>query len=371
MTETEGDGSAGPVFVVGTMRSGSTLLRLLLDSHPNIAIGEETGFMGGLAAARVIPGWRYGEEWHRRIGWTDAERDARLREFYSGMFARHAASQGKTRWGEKTPFHSWHVPDMARVFPDAVFLAIVRHPGAVVWSLKNRFHYSVPDAAAYWAATNVELVRRGVELSGARFAMCRYEDIVGDTDQTMRDVFRWLGEPWSEDVMRHHEVQAGKGAPRLVDGNTSTRTPVRTDRVTPWVGHLTAEERAELTTSTNDLAHFLGYDAEDPDALLAWDANGGFQRLLTGDDLGERQRAWIGRVAFDAPQQTSVVADMTMEDMARRVQRAEAALQRIRSRPVVRASEAIRRAQRRHALHLPIELGALLRGASARRRRGR
>ena len=39
---------AGPIFVVGTMRSGSTLFRLILDAHPNIAISEETGFMGGL-----------------------------------------------------------------------------------------------------------------------------------------------------------------------------------------------------------------------------------------------------------------------------------------------------------------------------------
>ena len=45
----------GPVFIVGTMRSGSTLLRLILDSHPNIAIAPETAFTDALAAVRDNP----------------------------------------------------------------------------------------------------------------------------------------------------------------------------------------------------------------------------------------------------------------------------------------------------------------------------
>jgi hypothetical protein len=69
-------GSLQPIFIVGTMRSGSTLLRLILDSHENIAIGEETGFMGALAANRVIPNWRYGKEWYGRLGWSEKEFDA-------------------------------------------------------------------------------------------------------------------------------------------------------------------------------------------------------------------------------------------------------------------------------------------------------
>ena len=114
--------SEGPVFVVGTMRSGSTLFRLILDAHPRISISEETGFMGGLAAAKQIPNWARGRGWYERIGFSEQEFDARLREFYAGMFERHARSQGKQRWGEKTPFHSRHIAQMATVFPDSVFV---------------------------------------------------------------------------------------------------------------------------------------------------------------------------------------------------------------------------------------------------------
>src|SRR3954453_22692811 len=216
----------GPVFIVGTMRSGSTLFRLILDAHPRIAISEETGFMGGLAAAKHIPNWRHGQNWFERLGYSEQEFDARVREFYSGMFERHAHSQGKKRWGEKTPFHSRHIAQMARVFPDSVFVGIVRHPGAVVHSLTRKFHYGIEDATAYWDSTNKEILRRGLELGGDRFALVRYEDLVLHPEETLRELVDWLGEPWSDDLLRHANVQAARGAPRISAGNTRTRDPI-------------------------------------------------------------------------------------------------------------------------------------------------
>ena len=59
-----------PVFVVGSMRSGSTMLRLMLDSHPRIAIPSETGFMGAAAATHRIPDWTFGDGWYERLGWS-------------------------------------------------------------------------------------------------------------------------------------------------------------------------------------------------------------------------------------------------------------------------------------------------------------
>ncbi len=208
-----------PIFVVGSMRSGSTLLRLILDAHPDIAIGEETGFMGALAANKSIPSWRYGRDWYGRLGWSEEEFESRLREFYSGMFRRYAESQGKRRWGDKTPLHSWHMDDMARIFPGAVFLGIVRHPGAVVASLEKRFHYAAQEAADYWQNTNAEVLRQGARLGDTRFAMVRYEDVLSDPEMTLREVTQWLAEQWSPALLHHNEVQVAKGAPRLVDGH--------------------------------------------------------------------------------------------------------------------------------------------------------
>jgi len=337
-----------PIFVVGTMRSGSTLLRLLLDSHPNIAMGEETGFMGALTATKAIPNWRYGREWYGRLGWSEPELDARLRDFYAGMFSRYAASQGKSRWGDKTPLHSWHMAEMARVFPDAVFVAIVRHPGAVVGSLKKRFHWKVADAAAYWESTNVEVLRQGTQLSDARFALLRYEDLVLDPETTLRELTSWLGEPWSQDLLRHNDIQLAKGAPRLVDGSTSTREPITSQRVDRWQDSLDVAERRTVADVTSNLAGFLGYaadDAQSPTSIVPTRAAPPL--LVTGDALARRQREHKQSVSFEARPQVLAVPEMDPAELARRLEQAESSLVRIRSRPVVRFSDAVRRAQRR------------------------
>src|SRR3954463_4521557 len=280
-----------PVFIVGSMRSGSTLFRLILDAHPRISVSEETGFMGALAATRTIPAWHHGEGWFRRLGWTDEEFDARLREFYSGLFDRHAIAQGKQRGGGKTPFHSRHMAEMARVFPDAVFVGIVRHPGAVVHSLMRTFHYGIEDAAAYWDTTNREILRRGLELGGERFALLRYEDLVQHPEPTLRELVDWLGEPWSDDLLRHGNVQAARGAPRISAGNTRTRDPIPAELADRWAEALEEPAREVLAQRTEVLAAFLGYNPTRPGTrgpLVAADP-AGRHHLLTGDALARRQ----------------------------------------------------------------------------------
>jgi hypothetical protein len=357
-----------PIFIVGTMRSGSTMFRLILDAHPHISISEETGFMGGLAATKQIPNWHHGQGWFERIGWTEEEFDARLREFYSGLFERHAHAQGKRRWGEKTPFHSRHIAQMATVFPDAVFVGIVRHPGAVVHSLMRKFHYELGDAAAYWDSTNKEILRRGIELGDDRFALLRYEDLVHHAEETLRDLVGWLGEPWSDDLLRHNDVHAARGAPRISAGSTRTRDPIVTGLADRWADSLQAAERQTLVTYTGELAGFLGYDPAVPGTtgdLMPPDA-AGLSRLLTGGALARRQDG-SGAVSLEAPDETVIMPEMSAAELAKRLQQVEAALTRLRSRRSVRWTNAVRRSQRRVA-GLPVELLSV--AAQAVRRRG-
>jgi len=331
----------GPVFVVGSMRSGSTMLRLMLDSHPHIAIGGETGFMGGLLAAKEIPGWNFGKGWYERLGWTEEEFDARLREFYSGLFRRHASDQGKTRWGDKTPFHTGHMAEMGRVFPDAVFVGLVRHPGAVAASLHRKFHYAFPEALSYWSQTNLDLVRGGAGL-GDRFTLCRYEDLVLHGERVLREVLAFLGEPWHPDVLEHHRVQRAKGAPRAVEGGTITSEAVDAGRAQEWAQHVGADDRRALD-STAELAAFFGYDSSDPAALAPLAPTPG-ALTVGGVDLAARRAAWSGRIDFGR-RQSGPVPDARPEELAERLARTEAALARARSRRAVRLADAVRKVQ--------------------------
>jgi hypothetical protein len=346
MTGTPQDVTArvpGPVFVVGSMRSGSTMLRLILDSHPGIAIGGETGFMGALLAAKDIPNWQFGKGWYQRLGWSEREMDERLREFYDGMFRRYALEQGKPRWGEKTPFHTAHMAEMAQVFPDAAFVGIVRHPGAVAASLRRKFHYTFPAALSYWAGTNLDMVRAGSTL-GRRFALCRYEDLVLEGEPVLREIIAHLDEPWSPSVLEHHRVQREKGAPRAVEGSTISHDPIDARRAVQWTQAATAEDYHALE-GTAGLAAFFGYDPVDPTLRDRLTSTEDSQRwTATGDDLALRRLAWDGRVDFSLRPPT-VVIDASPEELAARLDRVEQALARVRSRRAVRLVDAMRKVQ--------------------------
>jgi hypothetical protein len=356
-----------PIFVIGTMRSGSTLFRLILDAHPRISISEETGFMGALAATKRIPNWHHGEGWFQRLGWTEAEFDARLREFYCGLFERHALAQGKQRWGEKTPFHARHMAEMASVFPDAVFVGIVRHPGAVVHSLVRKFHYEAADAAAYWDDTNKEILRRGLELGDERFALLRYEDLVQDPEPTMRELLDWLGEPWSDDVLHHNDVQAARGAPRLSAGSTRTRDPITAELADRWAQAMQPLERELLVERTGALAGYLGYDPARAGTIgaLVPPRPGSCRMVLTGAELARRQ-AGPGAVSLEPPREAVIMPEMSAAELAKHLQQVQAALARVRSRRAVRWSNAVRLAQRR-AGGLPVEWASRARDAVRRR----
>ncbi|HEX6248377.1 MAG TPA: sulfotransferase [Nocardioidaceae bacterium] len=361
-TDGSAGSDAGPVFVVGSMRSGSTMLRLIIDSHPHIAIGAETGFVGGLAAAKEIPSWNFGKGWFERLGWSEAEIDERLREFYEGIFRRHARQQGKRRWGEKTPFHTSYMPLMAQVFPDAVFVGIVRHPGAVAASLRKRFHYTFPAAVAYWEATNVDMLRAGTAL-GARFALCRYEDLVLEGEPVLRELVDLLGEPWAPELLEHHRVQREKGAPRAAEGSTIAHAPIDAKRAVQWAEGSSEQDHRDLEAAA-PLAAFFGYDPVDPvirDDLLPVGAPRRW--MPTGAELGGRVSAWAPPLDL-RPRTAPVVVDASPQELAARLARAEQALARARSRRAVRAVDAFRKLQHGRSLADARAAWSIVRGPS-------
>jgi hypothetical protein len=347
-------GGEGPVFIVGSMRSGSTMLRLILDSHPRIAIGAETGFMGGLLANRRIPGWKHGAEWFGRLGWTEPELDARLREFYSGMFERHARAQGKARWGDKTPFHTTHMDVMGQVFPDADFVGIVRHAGAVASSLHRSFHYAFDEAVAYWCDVNRQMLLAAGEL-GDRFTLCRYEDLVGDSEGVLRELMPAIGEDFDDALLRHHEVQRERGAPKLTDGSTSSRDPIDARRAERWADEVTDSQRAALAAAAR-LGRVFGYTTTGTDPFPA----GTQQLTATGKELAARCADDPGVLDRSGPT-VQLALDADPAELARRLAQVEAALARTRARRAVRWAEAARRVQRGRTWADVKAAGALLR----------
>jgi hypothetical protein len=257
----------GPIFLIGAKGSGTTLLRLILDSHEHIAVPRETGFMRAYTAHQFIPFWWSGRDWAARLGWSRTEVDAELRAFYDRIFMRYAERSGKRRWGEKTPLHTWHVDDMARLFPDAVFVGIVRHPGGNVASSVRRWErVPLSQAISHYRRQTRELIRQAARHQ-ERFVVLRYEELVASPEPVLRQLLAWLGEEWSPGVLAHHAVQLGRGAPQEVEGQNRADDPIDAERAVRWASTLDAPTLRVLGRRLGDLGAFFGYSFEAPAAL--------------------------------------------------------------------------------------------------------
>jgi hypothetical protein len=276
-------GAERPIFIVGAAGTGSTLLRLMLDSHPRIAIPSETGFLRLAAAHSWVPYWQLGDQWSANLDLDDDALMSELGRFYGGLFSRYAEARGKPRWGEKTPLHVWHLQLAKRMFPDFQVVGIVRHPGAVVTSQRRRFRRTYQRAARSWRRSTRQLLDEAM-LLGDQCVVLRYEDLVADPEVVARALLEWLDEPWSDAVLGHHELQPS-GA--VAEGFTAVDRPIDTSRTSEWESYLRGSERRRVLASTAPLAGVLGYDITRTMPLGEFGAD--HAGLLTGTTLRERR----------------------------------------------------------------------------------
>jgi hypothetical protein len=186
-----------PVFIVGCQRSGTTLLRLMLDSHPEISCGPETRFLADLG--RIT-----GSEWERfsLYGFPKEYWYQRFADLFGGFQHDYAAARGKRRWADKTPMYALHLDLLDAVFPDAQVVHIIRDPRDVVISHRERFGYwSALKAVAKWPRYVEQARMLGGQLGHERYHEVRYEALVRDPATTMRALLTFLGEAWSDAVL--------------------------------------------------------------------------------------------------------------------------------------------------------------------------
>lgn len=355
----------GPIFVVGAAGSGTTLMRLILDSHDDIAIAQETGFARVLLANEFVPFWEFGGEWHDRLGISRDELEARMREFYGGMFRDFAASRGARRWGDKTPFHLWHLELLARVFPDAVFIGMVRHPGAVANSIRRRMGHEWRDSVRFWVRDNVEMVNQAARL-GERMVLCRYEDLVTSPEPVLRELFEWLGEPWSDNLLAFHEVHRRRGTDKEVEGATRSDEPIDPVRTSAWTATMDDERWAHLSRGrVRRVARFLGYEPTAPLPVSPW-GEGTSTGLLHGSDLPRLMAQRPGAKWDKRPRPSFANRPLTPQELKRLRRNIGAGRpQRLVDRAEERYGEAGRRLLRR----LPPPLRRRARGVLAWARR--
>ena len=215
-----------PFFIVGSSRSGSTLLRLMLASHSRIAIPSETWYLTALVEQFPFDRLLQENEIGKAISvmtnhytWPDMGLDAaelrrrvaklrgvRLRDLVEIVYRWQMEAEGKSRWGDKTPAYIEIVPPLAAMFGDAKFIHLIRDGRDVAKSFQRQGWHG-PWMYGYtkeWLRA-VELdMRLSKTALNERILRVLYEDLVLHPEATLRRICAFIDERFEDQMLQWH-----------------------------------------------------------------------------------------------------------------------------------------------------------------------
>lgn len=273
---------APPLLVLGVRRSGTTLLRVLLDRSSTLAVPDESYFIPQLAHrhGRTVDVASFVDDLRRikRLcdwGLTAADVAPRLRpgmttgEAIGAIFEAYAAAQGKSRWGDKTPLYMQYLPLLERLFPDARYVHLIRDGRdaalshlAVQKGIMTEAWGHPRDArgfACLWRAEVRAARSLGRRVGDARYLELRYERLVAAPEPELQRVCSFAGlayEPGMLDYVGSLDLSDKPHQQRL------TQPP--TPGVRDWRTEMDEQEERRFEEIAGDLLADLGYEVRSP-----------------------------------------------------------------------------------------------------------
>ncbi len=292
------------MVLLGVSRSGTTLLKEMLDQHPSLAIPPESYFITQL--------WDRHGEWPAPEAFvSDIGRLARVREWgvtpadvrerlgerpdfaaaIQAVYKAYADARGKSRFGDKTPAYMQRLDVVERAFPGALYVHLVRDgrdAGLSFMEMRRRprFSWARPRSLGAFAAQwrrEVEGARRFArERAAGRYLELRYEDLVAWPESTLRGVCGFLGLEFDPRMLAYYQnAKSLPDHPRLVRPPTPGRrwreqmAPRDAECFEAVGGKLMTElgyQRAHPEPSTSIRARALIHRAWLEARIVLWDA---------------------------------------------------------------------------------------------------
>ncbi|HTT82079.1 MAG TPA: sulfotransferase [Rhizomicrobium sp.] len=226
---------AGHIFLLGFVRSGTTLLETVLASNPCVLASDERDFLANAANALL-----HGNEDLRQLAVLAPDGLAHWRtDYWNCVRGAGLPVEGKA-FVDKVPLNSLRLPLIARLFPNAGIVFAVRDPRDVVLStFRHRFNMypasfeflGLEDCARFYAAV-MQLVD-AVRQKAPWLPVCeiRYEDLVADFDRTIATVCAFVGIEWNETMRKFQNASA------VIDRRSQSAAQVRCGLYGGAIGH--------------------------------------------------------------------------------------------------------------------------------------
>jgi hypothetical protein len=278
-------------FIVGVGRSGTTLLRLMLDAHPELCIPPETGFIPAIAKCfcsgadprtefiKVIsefetwPDFNFSrQELYDALKSEPFEPSLGIRAFYR----LYAARFGKTRWGDKTPVYSRHMTEIETILPEARFIHLIRDGRDVALSVRPLWFApgkDIPTIARDWKRRIEEA--RELGRNCAHYLEIRYEALVVQPENELRKVCAFVHldyHPRMLEYFKDARARLDEIKPRYRPDKTLliskeerqfnhrfTSSPSDRSRIFRWKREMSLKEQREFEIEAGVLLNELGY----------------------------------------------------------------------------------------------------------------
>ena len=288
-------------FVVGFGRSGTTLLRLMLDAHPDLAIPPETSFVPRLIRACEADG-ASAESVHELLlaqrRWPDMELDsdevlARWRaldeldpgDVLRALFGLYAEKHGKPRWGEKTPTHYRKIVAISSALPEARFVHMIRDGRDAVMSLakvppsiRARTTTDVAELGERWASAIRRTRRQGRKVE--HYLEVHFEDLITDAEAQLRRVCEFIELDFDPAMLEYHEQSADRlkelerplPPKEGIEDSTAadrvgvfelTAEPPKEDRIAVWRREMDPADVTRFEAVAGRVLKRLGYPLQD------------------------------------------------------------------------------------------------------------
>jgi len=279
-------------FIVGVGRSGTTLLRLMLDAHPELAIPGETHFLADFVAldTNELTRDRFFRTVTEAQTWPNlaVDKSALQRELdqlqpFSApeairvFYRLYARRFGKERWGDKTSPYRSFMGGIRRLLPEAHFIHVIRDGRDVALSYRGQWFGpgdNIDAQARFWVDQVSSARAQAAGLPN--YLEIKYEMLVADPEATLRTICRYLELPYHPGMLDYHKFASARLAEYkqpfgpvgsmpgdiepFLEIHERTKQPPDPGRIRRWYTEMSEPTQRQYESIAGGLLRELGYE---------------------------------------------------------------------------------------------------------------
>lgn len=271
-------GRTAPVIIVGAQRSGTTLLRLMMNSHRSLAVPFESDFLAPLEGRVSRAPFSSDEDALNAIqdlanepltrkGGLIPDPDSILAESprdYADVLRivmqQHAQRRGKQYWGIKTPGYNTRLDEVISLLPDARIVHIIRDGRDVAVSYKSLSWGSqnTPRVAQDWR-WKVMLGHKAGLMLPDRYHEIRYEDLVSQPAEALAMLCRFLNLPYDSRMLDYHRTAQTEMPQASLRWHNNSIKPPDPTKMLAWRTALPLTDQLLFQEVAGDALSSFGY----------------------------------------------------------------------------------------------------------------